>query len=282
MQTPAIDADQFDRQKRIAGWNQEAVSKSRVLVVGAGALGNEVVKGLAQIGVERITLVDFDKVVKANLNRCVFFCPRDAANGEFKARVISKRIRSVNKKTQVRAVIKKAEELGEDFYSNFDVAFSCLDNIGARLHVNANCYGKAPLIDGGTTGFFGKVQVACSPSSCLECAMSRQDYQLLWRKYSCLGDPLDFMDPKTPALSTTNSIVAALQVNEFVKLVHSNGLIAKPHKAPRLAGESSTEKTDSSWLLGSTLVGKYLYYDGIRNTQMVFSVARRADCPVHA
>jgi molybdopterin/thiamine biosynthesis adenylyltransferase len=265
----SVDSDQFDRQKRIVGWDQEAVSKSRVLVVGAGALGNEVVKGLAQIGVERIALVDYDRIVKANLNRCVFFRPMDAAANLFKARVVSARVHSVNKRTKVSAVLKKVEELPEKFFDKFDCAFSCLDNLGARLHLNAQCYGKTPLIDGGTTGFFGKVQAVRAPSACLECAMSRQDYALLWMKYSCVGDPLDFVDPKMPALSTTNSVVAALQVNEFVKLAHS----------AEAAGADSSNP--DSLISSNTLVGKYLFYDGLRNSQEIFSVGKREDCPVH-
>lgn len=263
----SIDLDQFDRQKRIAGWDQAAVSKSRVLVVGAGALGNEVVKGLAQIGVESVTLVDYDTVVKANLNRCVFFRTADAEANRHKAQAIASRVRAVNENTRVSAVLKKVEELAEDFYGKFDCAFSCLDNLGARLHLNSHCYGKVPLVDGGTTGFFGKVQVVRSPSACLECAMSEQDYAFLWRKYSCKGDPLDFVDPKMPALSTTNSVVAALQVNEFVKLVHSS---------------SADGASESSKLVASNLlVGKYLFYDGLRNASNVFEVPKRKDCPVH-
>lgn len=282
-----IDSDQFDRQKRIAGWDQDAVSKLKILVVGAGALGNEVVKGLAQIGVGQITLVDYDKIVKANLNRCVFFCPMDAANGLYKARVIATRARSINKKIKITPVIKNVEQLSEDFYSQFDFAFSCLDNLGARLHLNSHCYGKVPLIDGGTTGFFGKVQVVLAPSACLECAMSQKDYQLLWRKYSCVGDPLDFVDPKTPALSTTNSIVAALQVNEMIKLVHCASSVSSKaiRPQPKVVGKESAGASNveqARWLFDNTLVGKYLFYDGVRNTQTTYSVGRRETCPVHA
>ena len=259
------DSDQFDRQKRIAGWDQASISSSKVLVVGAGALGNEVIKGLAQIGVESITLVDYDRIVKANLNRCLFFSAKDAATNQYKARVIAENVKSINKETTVTAILKKIEDLPEDFYSKFSSAFSCLDNIGARLHVNAQCYGKVPLIDGGTTGFFGKVQVVKSPSPCLECAMSGQDYALLWKKYSCVGDPLDFIDPKMPALSTTNSVIAALQVNEFVRMVHSQ-----------------KEPADGDKLLSSnSLVGKYLFFNGLRNEQKIFSIEKRKGCPVH-
>jgi molybdopterin/thiamine biosynthesis adenylyltransferase len=279
-----IDSDQFDRQKRIAGWDQDAISRLNVLVVGAGALGNEVVKGLAQIGAGRITLVDFDRIVKANLNRCVFFCPMDAANGLYKARVVATRARSINKKIKITPILKNVEELPEDFYPQFDYVFSCLDNLGARLHLNSHCYGKVPLIDGGTTGFFGKVQVVVAPSACLECGMGEQDYQFLWRKYSCVGDPLDFVDPKTPALSTTNSIVAALQVNEMIKLVHcaaSLGQKAGVPAKPKVVGDA--QKTGSNveqarWLFDNTLAGKYLFYDGVRNTQTAFTVERRQGC----
>ncbi|MBI5224631.1 ThiF family adenylyltransferase [Candidatus Micrarchaeota archaeon] len=252
-----IDEDILDRQKRIGNWQQEPISKSNVLVVGAGALGNEVVKSLLQLGVEKITLIDYDIVVNANLNRCVFFSLDDAKNKRLKAQVVSEKGMELFASAKIVPIIKKVEELEEDFFSKFDVAFSCLDNLNARLHLNANCYGKTPLIDGGTTGFLGKVQVVGKESSCIECAISKRDYKHLWEKYSCVGEVLDFIDPKMPAISTTNSIIAALQVNEFLKL-----------RMDSLVKENN-------------LVGKYLLYDGRRNEFKIFAVEKRKDCPVH-
>jgi ubiquitin-activating enzyme E1 C len=147
--------------------------------------------------------------------------------------------------------------LDESFFDGFDCAFACLDNLNARLHLNAHAYGKIPVIDGGTTGFLGKVQVVFGQSSCIECSMSKKDYNLLWEKYSCVGEVLDFLDPKMPALSTTNSIVAAIQVNEFLKLRMES---LKP---------------------GKNLVGKYLQYDGRLNRFEIFEIEKRKDCPVH-
>ncbi len=157
------------------------------------------------------------------------------------------------RKTKIEPVVKKLEDLPEAFFNRFTHAFGCLDNLGARLFLNAHCYGKMPLVDGGTTGFMGKVQVVASPSSCLECGMSKQDYKLLWKKYSCTGELLDFFDPKMPALPTTTSIVAAVQVNEFAKLVHGK----------------------------EGLVGKYLAFNGLRGATQVFDVSKRKNCPVH-
>ena len=261
-----IDADQWDRQRRIRGWSQEAVENSKCAVLGAGALGNEVVKNLLQLGVRSISVVDYDKVVEANLNRCVFFSHADAEVAAEKAVALSREALKVNPSAQVTPVVRKVEELPEKFFSEFDFIFSCLDNLGARLHANSHSYGKAVLIDGGTTGFSGKVQVVSSPSACLECAVSSLDYEILWKKYSCTGELLDFIDPKMPALSTTTSVIAGFQTNEFVKLVHKK----------TAAGEKQFAFPSQD------LVGKYFFYNGLTGVSQTFSLAKRAGCPVHA
>ncbi len=263
----SIDLDVFDRQKRVDGWNQKAVSKSSVLVVGAGALGNEVVKNLVQIGVAKITLVDYDEIVPANLNRCVFFTNADAEQKLLKAEVLASRAPLLNGgATEVDAVLKKVEELPSDFFGKFAFAFGCLDNLGARLHLNANAYGVVPFIDGGTSGFMGKVQVVSSPSACVECGLSKRDYDLLWKKYSCVGELLDFLDPKMPAIPTTTSVVASVQVNEFLKLLF----------------ESEKLNAGGGAKVSSSLAGKYLFFNGLAASAQAFEVAKRADCPVHS
>ena len=65
--------DKYNRQKGITWWDQSALRASHVLVVGAGALGNEIVKNLALVGVGKISIVDMDQIEHTNLARCVFF-----------------------------------------------------------------------------------------------------------------------------------------------------------------------------------------------------------------
>ncbi|MBI4406437.1 ThiF family adenylyltransferase [Candidatus Micrarchaeota archaeon] len=250
-----VDHDKHDRQKRVKGWKQEQVENSRACVVGAGALGNEVVKNLLQLGVRQLTVVDFDTVVKANLNRCVFFTEEDAENKTLKAEAIGIAGQKLNSTATITPVIKNVETLDDKFFAGFDVVFGCLDNLGARLHVNANCYNNCPFIDGGTTGFLGKVQVVSTPSPCVECSLSRQDYDILWRKYSCTGEGLDILDPKMPALPTTTSVVAGIQVNEFLKIVQPN--------------------------LGTSLAGRYLLYNGLTGEINIYEIEKREKCPVH-
>jgi len=69
----AEDDDRLDRARRIGWVDLEKVASSRILVVGAGALGNEAVKDLVLFGFRRIDVLDMDTVVRSNLNRCVLF-----------------------------------------------------------------------------------------------------------------------------------------------------------------------------------------------------------------
>ncbi|MFH0922489.1 MAG: ThiF family adenylyltransferase [Candidatus Micrarchaeota archaeon] len=246
--------DKFDRQKRVEGWDQQAVERQRVCIVGAGALGNEIVKLLAQLGVKELALIDYDQVTHANLNRCVFFTEKDAAEQKLKTQAISEGVKRISA-IQIKPIEQRIEFLPDGFYGQFDVVFSGLDNLGARLHLNAHCYGKTFMIDGGTTGFHGKVQSVLSPSACVECGFTKRDYKLLWKKYSCVGEVLDYLNPAMPALATTTSIIAGLQVNEFIKFAHG--------KKEEL------------------LVGKYLFVDGLKNEFSLFDIPKRKNCPVH-
>ncbi len=84
-----IEQDLFDRQKRIKGWDQQKINESSILVVGAGATGNELVKNLVLMGLGKIYLIDFDIIERSNLNRCVFFKEIDVNEKIFKADIVA-------------------------------------------------------------------------------------------------------------------------------------------------------------------------------------------------
>ena len=67
------DKDRWGRSRLIDWLDIEQVQSARYLVLGAGALGNETIKGLVLSGARDITLVDMDHVVRSNLSRCVMF-----------------------------------------------------------------------------------------------------------------------------------------------------------------------------------------------------------------
>ena len=70
-----LDESRYDRQERIWWWDQASLASARVLVVGAGALGNEIVKNLALVGVGHVDVVDMDSIENSNLARCAFLRP---------------------------------------------------------------------------------------------------------------------------------------------------------------------------------------------------------------
>jgi len=212
------DEDRFDRSKRIGWLDMDAVSSANVLVVGAGALGNEVVKDLMLSGVRRITLVDMDYVVSSNLNRCLFFRPQDATSRRMKAEIVAERAAELYPECDITPWIGRVEDMPFP-WEGFDIALGCLDNIMARLHVNAHAYhSRIPFVDGGTDGFHGKVQTVHPPNGpCLQCGMNGSHQQVLQKRFSCTGSDVSFFVPKMAAEITTTSIIAAMQVREALK-----------------------------------------------------------------
>ncbi|SVE25729.1 uncharacterized protein METZ01_LOCUS478583, partial [marine metagenome] len=74
---PDLEEDRFDRFRQISWWNQDKISQAKVLVVGAGALGNEIIKNLALLGFRQIVIVDLDAIELSNLTRSVLYRPGD-------------------------------------------------------------------------------------------------------------------------------------------------------------------------------------------------------------
>ena len=97
---PNLQKDRLGTFEFISWWEREKVQKAKVLVVGAGALGNEVIKNLALMGVGNIFIVDFDKIEAANLSRSVLF--RETDNNRSKAEVAAARAKSINPDVHVQ------------------------------------------------------------------------------------------------------------------------------------------------------------------------------------
>ncbi|MDB5324887.1 MAG: UBA/THIF-type binding protein, partial [Phycisphaerales bacterium] len=73
----------FDRFKLIGWWDQRRLSEAKVLVIGAGALGNEIIKNLALLGVGHVVIADKDTIENSNLSRSVLYRADDT--GQMKA-----------------------------------------------------------------------------------------------------------------------------------------------------------------------------------------------------
>jgi len=253
-----LDADRHERSKRIGWLDFEAIESAKVLVVGAGALGNEVVKNLVLSGFRKLTLVDMDHIVLSNLNRCVFFTPSDADDRLPKVDVVADGARKLEPSVDIKCHTCRIEELAEDFISSHDLVFGCLDNLITRVHVNTKCYQSGtPFIDGGTHGFRGKVQVVTGEegSPCFACGLNRTHWQIMEKRFSCTGDDVFIFQDKIPAEITTTAVVSAIQVREGLKWI--------------------CDKRDD-------LIKHVWHYDGMKGESFQLELPFREECVCHS
>lgn len=219
----------FDRQERIEWWNQERLFNSKVLVIGAGALGNEVIKNLALLGVGHMFVVDFDYIEDSNLSRAVLFRESDAKDGLSKADVAATQARTLNPNKQATSKYVHGDvvwDLGLGVYRHSDVIVGCLDNIEARLIVNLNSWrtGKT-WIDGGMWELAGSVSVY-EPNlgkACYECGMTQDHYRMAKTRYSCTNAVVKTRIKQgfEPTTQTTSAIIGAIQSQETIKILHN-------------------------------------------------------------
>jgi molybdopterin/thiamine biosynthesis adenylyltransferase len=159
------DTDRYSRLRLIPWWRQERLAAARVLVVGAGALGNEVLKNLALLGLGTVYVIDLDDVEASNLSRSVLFRAEDG--GRAKAEVAAQRAREIN--PDVRFVPVKGDvitDLGLGLFADVDVVIGCLDNREARLWVNRQCWKVGtPWVDAGIQEIQG-VSISATVARC--------------------------------------------------------------------------------------------------------------------
>jgi adenylyltransferase/sulfurtransferase len=214
--------DRYHRQSLITWWDQARVRSARVLVIGAGALGNEILKLLGLIGVGQILVYDPDRIELSNLSRCVLF--RDHDEGQRKAVVAAERTRELNPDVQIVArcenIITQAG-LGPFFWA--DVVIGAVDNREARVHINAACARAGRCwVDGAIEGLSGIVRVFDPASTaCYECTMNSTDRKLLAERRSCALLARDVVARgHVPTTAVAASLIGALQVQEAIKLLH--------------------------------------------------------------
>ncbi len=217
-----LPEDRYDRQRRIAWWDQQRLAQAHVIVAGVGALGNEVLKSLALLGVGHILLVDFDTVSPSNLARMVLFHPEDI--GQLKVEVAARRLRELNPDLEVRTIngdLHVAIGLGE--FRAADLVFGCLDSVNARWALNRKCrQAGVEWIDAGISDFHAQVtRYHPTQGACYECTFTAETYERFNRRYSCpFGLRLRNMEGAVPTTAITTSLAAAIQVQEGLLSLH--------------------------------------------------------------
>jgi molybdopterin/thiamine biosynthesis adenylyltransferase len=222
------ESDRFHRFSLIGWWDQARLARARVLVIGAGALGNEIVKNLALLGVGNLLIADMDLIENSNLSRSVLY--RASDNGTLKASAAAKAAKDIYPDINVHAFNGNVvHDLGLGVFRWAEVVIGGLDNREARLSINRNCWKvNRPWIDGAIEQIDGQARVFVPDGPCYECTMSQQDWKLLQMRRSCnlLTRPEMETGGKTPTTPTVSSIVAGVQCQEAIKLLHGMPTIA--------------------------------------------------------
>jgi len=234
-----VSESRYDRQERIWWWDQTRLLSSRVLVVGAGALGNEIVKNLVLTGVGVIDVVDMDTIEHSNLSRCAFFT--DADQGRHKAEVLVEGATALNPDVTLRAFTVPIQALGSGWVKQYDLVIAGLDNREARMWLNSACRRLGMFwIDGAIEGLQGLARVFGPDGPCYECTLSEADLANLGHRRSCaLLKPEDLAMGRTPTNATSSSVVAGVEVQEGIKLlVGRPDLCSLIGKVWRFEGES--------------------------------------------
>jgi adenylyltransferase/sulfurtransferase len=247
----------------LSWFKKDKVKNARVLVAGAGALGNEVVKDLALFGIGHIFVVDFDQIELSNLTRSVLFREEDAYSHAYKAEIVAKRAMEINPQIKVTPIVGNLfSEVGFGIYRSVDVVIGCLDSRIARYLLNRLCMraGKS-WVDGSIENLTGTVRVYTPGVSCYECGLSREEFNNIMLRTGCADVVRNQSSAGRVATTPISaSIIGAMQVQEAMKIIH--------------------QEDDNGKF--KTLQGKMLRYEGMTNSMNIYKFASwKHNCPAH-
>ncbi len=220
--------DRYSRFRLIPWWDQKKLQSARVLVIGAGALGNEILKNLVLLGFERIVIVDLDKIEESNLSRTILY--RNSDVGSYKAETAARSVKALAPNVKAKPLVANVvQDCGLGILAWSDVIIAGLDNREARLWIN-RCAWKMnrPWIDGAIEGINGVAKVfVAGTAPCYECTLGETDWKLLEQRMSCnlllRGANTEGKVATTPTIS---SVIAGIEVQEAVKLLHGMPTLA--------------------------------------------------------
>lgn len=253
-----FEEDRYSRLRLIPWWDQERLKNATIMVVGAGAIGNELIKNLALLGIGRILIYDMDAIENTNLTRSVLYRAKDV--GRYKAEVAAERATEMNPDVKAKAFIANIiDDVGLGVFRRMNVVLGGLDNREARLSINQSCYKvDKPWIDGAIEALNGFARVFVpGQGACYECTMTETDWMLINKRKSCALLTHEQMEQgKIPTTPTSSSVIAGIQVQEMLKLLHADRHLP-------------------------TLAGKGYVFNGLTHDSYVVEYQRKEDCMSH-
>ncbi|XP_005995287.1 NEDD8-activating enzyme E1 catalytic subunit isoform X6 [Latimeria chalumnae] len=186
----------------------------KILVIGAGGLGCELLKNLALSGFRKIHVIDMDTIDVSNLNRQFLFRPKDV--GRPKAEVASEFINNRISGCSVVPHFKKIQEFDETFYRQFHIIVCGLDSIIARRWINGMLWPKEqPFGDGVVLDGDDPEHIQWIFQKSLERAAQFNITGITYRLTQGVIKRI------IPAVASTNAVIAAACATEVFKIASS-------------------------------------------------------------
>ncbi|MHC1774108.1 MAG: ThiF family adenylyltransferase [Lentimicrobium sp.] len=250
----------------LSWFDLEKVKNAKVMVVGAGALGNEVLKNLALFGVGKLVIVDFDVIEYSNLCRSVLFRKEDAETHRPKVEAAAQRIKDINPETGIYTINGDiGPDVGLGIVKEMDVIIGCLDSRYARYLINQHCFRANKVwIDGAIENLEGYVRIFTPGSNCYECSLTPEELQHISLRTGCPDiAKVNTTFGRVATTPVSSSIIGAVQVQEALKIIHK-------------------DKTDEENFRHKSLSGKLFKYDGMFLESRVFKMeSYHPGCPSH-
>ena len=203
------DLERYNRNiliEQVGEEGQKKLSRSKILVCGAGGLGSTVLTNLASVGIGTIGIIDNDVLELSNLNRQ--YIHKLDALGKSKVESAKKWINEFNPEITVNTYQTRLDKNNyQDIVKNYDFIMDCFDSFKSKFLLNKIAVetGKT-LIHGGVTEFFGQVSVIVpGKTTCLNCILPKEDAYIVKGVIS-------------PAVATIASIEAMEAVKYILKL----------------------------------------------------------------
>lgn len=236
----------YDRQIAVFGKKyQDKIANLKVFLVGSGAIGCEMLKNWAMMGLGsgpdgKIFITDMDSIEKSNLNRQFLFRPKDV--GLNKSDVAANAVQTMNPDlkgkidSRLEKVGPETEDIFDDnFWNNLDFVTNALDNVDARTYVDRRCvFFKKALLESGTLGTKGNTQVVIPnltelysssqdppeksiPLCTLRSFPNKIDHTIAWAKSLFQGYFADSPENVNLYLSQPNYVEQTLKQNPDIK-----------------------------------------------------------------
>ena len=140
--------EKYSRQiimEKIGVEGQKKINNSSICIIGCGGLGTSAAQYLSMSGIGKLVFIDHDSIVLSNLNRQTLFTEKDI--GENKCKVLTKKIKNINKSIIINYYQKKINENNIDHYiENCSIVLDCTDNFESRLIINKFCHNKKKIL----------------------------------------------------------------------------------------------------------------------------------------